>query len=82
MCQFILDKTETDPTWLDNLWTSDEANFNLNGKIYLIGLAQLSLYLSGLVNTKNVVCYSPKNGGRPANFSVETVKHPDGVMVG
>ena len=36
---------------------------------------------TGLVNTKNVVCYAKKNGGRPDNFSVETVKHPDGVMV-
>ena len=34
-----------------------------------------------MVNTKNVVCYAPKNGGRPENFSVETIKHPDGVMV-
>ena len=31
MCQHILYKSNTDPTWLSNLWTSDEANFNLNG---------------------------------------------------
>ena len=37
--------------------------------------------ITGLVNSKNVVCYAPKNGGRPENFSVESVKHPDGVMV-
>ena len=65
MCNYILSKNDDDPQWLSNLWTSDEANFNLNG----------------LVNTKNVLCYSAKNGGRPENFSIETVKHPDGVMV-
>ena len=31
MCQHILQKNQTEPNWLDNLWTSDEANFNLNG---------------------------------------------------
>ena len=31
MCQDILTKSNVDPTWLPNLWTSDEANFNLNG---------------------------------------------------
>ena len=65
VCQEVLRKNQEDPNWLPNMWTSDEANFNLNG----------------LVNTKNVVCYSRKNGGRPENFTIETVKHPDGVMV-
>ena len=65
MCNFITRKYDEDPNWLSKLWTSDEANFNLNG----------------LVNSKNVLCYSPKNSGRPENFCVETVKHPDGVMV-
>ena len=32
MCQQILSKADMDPNWLGNLWTSDEANFNLNGK--------------------------------------------------
>ena len=40
----------------------------------------MSLF-AGLVNTKNVMCYAPRRGGRPEGFSVETVKHPDGVMV-
>lgn len=40
----------------------------------------MSLF-AGLVNTKNVLCYAPRRGGRPEGFSVETVKHPDGVMV-
>ena len=31
MCQHILQKNTDDPTWLPNMWTSDEANFNLNG---------------------------------------------------
>jgi hypothetical protein len=31
MCQHILEMSNTDPTWLPNMWTSDEANFNLNG---------------------------------------------------
>ena len=34
MCQQILTKADADPAWLNNLWTSDEANFNLNGKKY------------------------------------------------
>ena len=41
----------------------------------------LNFLCLGLVNTKNVLCYAPARGGRPDNFSVETVKHPDGVMV-
>ena len=65
MCTAVIEKNNTDPTWLPNLWTSDEANFNLNG----------------LVNSKNVLCYSPRGQGRPEGFSIETVKHPDGVMV-
>ena len=32
MCDFVLQKNAADPTWLPNLWTSDEANFNLNGE--------------------------------------------------
>ena len=35
----------------------------------------------GLVNSRNVLCYAPRGQGRPENFSIETVKHPDGVMV-
>ena len=65
MCNHVLTRNGEDQTWLNNLWTSDEANFNLNG----------------IVNSKNVLCYAPKFGGRPQDFSVETVKHPDGVMV-
>ena len=81
MCQHILEMSNTDPTWLPNMWTSDEANFNLNGieielKLYFYDL----LFRPG--EYQELVCYAPKNGGRPDNFSVETVKHPDGVMVG
>ena len=65
MCRFIVEKNEAEPNWLKNLWTSDEANFNLNG----------------VVNSKNVVCYAPSKMGRPSNFCIDTVKHPDGVMV-
>ena len=34
-----------------------------------------------MVNSRNVLCYAPRGQGRPENFSIETVKHPDGVMV-
>ena len=64
MCQHIIQQNDDDPSWLSNLWTSDEANFNLNG----------------VVNSKNVLCYAPKGQGTPENFSIETVKNPDGVM--
>ena len=42
MCQLILTKADADPAWLSNLWTSDEANFNLNGKINQINFSLLS----------------------------------------
>ena len=33
MCESVIQKNVDDPSWLPKLWTSDEANFNLNGKI-------------------------------------------------
>ena len=39
------------------------------------------LIVLGLVNTRNVLCYAPKRDGRPEIFSVDTIQHPDGVMV-
>ena len=72
MCQNILQRADADPSWLSNIWTSDEANFNLNGK-YFLNISFLKFSFIGLVNTKNVVSYAPKNQGRPENFSVDTV---------
>ena len=64
MCQQVLNKFASDPTWLDNVWMSDEAVFSLNGN----------------VNSKNVVCYSEARSGRPENFTLENTKHADSVM--
>lgn len=81
MCNYVIQKNTSDPSWLPKLWTSDEANFNLNG-IYLSSiLTYFDSFFLGLVNSRNVLCYSPRGQGRPDNFSIETVKHPDGVMV-
>jgi hypothetical protein len=44
MCQQILQQSSADPAWLPNLWTSDEANFNLNGITKLT--QRLFIYLS------------------------------------
>ena len=81
MCESIIQKNANDPSWLPKLWTSDEANFNLNGKICIFKANWNGNVILGLVNSKNVLCYSPRGQGRPENFSIETVKHPDGVMV-
>ena len=45
MCQYILQKAETDPTWLSSIWTSDEANFNLNGR-YISDTSQFLFHIS------------------------------------
>ena len=34
MCQQVLNKFASDPTWLDNVWMSDEAVFSLNGMLF------------------------------------------------
>ena len=64
MCQHVLDRHANTPNWLDNLWMSDEAVFSLNGN----------------VNTKNVICYSERRGGRPEEFTIDTTKHAASVM--
>jgi hypothetical protein len=43
---------------------SDEAVFSLNGN----------------VNTKNVVCYIERMGGRPKEFFIDVTKHTASVM--
>ena len=43
---------------------SDEAVFSLNGN----------------VNTKNIICYSEKMGGRPEDFCIDITKHAASVM--
>ena len=34
MSNYVIQKNTSDPSWLSKLWTSDEANFNLNGIIF------------------------------------------------
>lgn len=64
MARHVLDKVADDPEWTKNVWMSDEAVFSLNGN----------------VNTKNVICYSEKRGGRPEDFCIDVTKHADSVM--
>lgn len=64
MAQYVINKHASDPAWLSNLWMSDEAIFSLNGN----------------VNSKNVVCYSERRGGRPEEFNIDVTKHAASVM--
>ena len=64
MAEYVLNKHTNDQTWLNNLWMSDEAVFSLNGN----------------VNSKNIVCYSERRGGRPEDFNIDTSKHAASVM--
>ena len=64
MARYVLDKVAADPEWTKNVWMSDEAVFSLNGN----------------VNTKNIICYSEKGGGRPEDFCIDVTKHAASVM--
>ena len=64
MARHVLDINSRNPDWLKNLWMSDEAVFSLNGN----------------VNTKNIVCYSPRGEGRPEDFCIDVTKHAGSVM--
>ena len=64
MARHVLDIHNRKPDWLNNLWMSDEAVFSLNGN----------------VNSKNVVCYSERRGGRPEDFNIDITKHAASVM--
>jgi hypothetical protein len=61
MCNYVIQKNASDASWLPKLWTSDEANFNLNGNIIYLKY----LHLQGF---KNNILYFPSSEINFNNF--------------